>query len=334
VHPVFTLAASGSEDGTIKLWDHESGEYIRTLKGHTRPVNALAFTPTGSHLASSSSDLSIKLWDLSTYTCTRTLRGHDHTISAVKFIPVPLVNGPSSSKAEAAAGETSSSTRGIDTEVAGSSYLVSASRDFTVKLWDLETGFCTQTISDHFDWVRCIAIRESDGARMATSGNDLVIFVYDVTTTERRKIAELRGHEHVVEALSFVVSSSSATTDNQNTKITPSERKHLDTVNDYIASGGRDKTVRLWSLATSQCLAVFKAHENWVRAIVLHPSGNYIISAGDDRSIRVLDINSNRCLRTIENAHSHFVTSIAMHHTLPILVSGGVDQTVRCWTLD
>lgn len=192
---------------------------------------------------------------------------------------MPLVNGPLSSKAEAAAGETSSSTRGIDTDVAGSSYLVSASRDFTVKLWDLETGFCTQTISDHFDWVRCIAIRESDGARMATSGNDLVIFVYDVTTTDRKKIAELRGHEHVVETLSFVVSSSSAVTNNQNNnKITPSEKKHLDTVNDYIASGGRDKTVRLWSLATSQCIMVFKAHENWVRSIVLHPSGNIFLT--------------------------------------------------------
>jgi platelet-activating factor acetylhydrolase IB subunit alpha len=34
-HPQYTQLASSSEDGTIKLWDFENGEYERTLKGHT-----------------------------------------------------------------------------------------------------------------------------------------------------------------------------------------------------------------------------------------------------------------------------------------------------------
>lgn len=78
----------------------------------------------------------------------------------------------------------------------------------------------------------------------------------------------------------------------------------------------------------------FRAHENWVRSVLVHPSGNYILSCGDDRTIRVFDIKANRCLRTMEDAHPHFVTSLAMHCTLPILVSGGVDHTVKCWQLD
>lgn len=32
-HPVYTLLVSASEDATIKLWDYESGEFERTLKG-------------------------------------------------------------------------------------------------------------------------------------------------------------------------------------------------------------------------------------------------------------------------------------------------------------
>jgi platelet-activating factor acetylhydrolase IB subunit alpha len=331
VHPVFTVAVSGSEDGTIKLWDHESSEYLRTLKGHTSTVNSLSFTPTGSHLVSASSDLSIKLWDFSTYTCVRTLRGHDHTISAVKFIPLPSVVVKAPNNESIGSPGNNANNTGIDLSVAGSSFMASASRDQTVKIWDLETGFCDQTISDHSDWVRCIGVRDSDGSLMATSGNDTVIYVYDTTTKDRKKIAELRGHQHVVESLSFIVSPNDSENKNKNTQ---SEQKHVDSCKDYIASGGRDRSVRLWSIATSQCLAVFEYHENWVRGVLIHPSGNFIISAGDDRTIRVMDIKSNRCLRTIENAHSHFVTSIAMHHTLPILVSGGVDQTVRCWALD
>ena len=35
IHPVYSQVASSSEDASIKLWDYESGEYERSLKGHT-----------------------------------------------------------------------------------------------------------------------------------------------------------------------------------------------------------------------------------------------------------------------------------------------------------
>jgi len=339
IHPLFTVVMSGSEDGTIKVWDHESGEYIRTLKGHTNTVNCLAFTPTGTHLASASSDLSIKLWEFATYTCVRTLRGHDHTISAIRFIPSPasvLTLEQSVENGTASGENTSSSATGIDVSSASSSTLVSASRDQTVKFWDLESGFCDHTLSDHSDWVRCIAVRESDGDIIATSGNDQTIYVYNLNEN-RRKIAELRGHTHVIESISFVsamtpVETAGVKTSTGNNK--SSTEQKLETIKNYIASGGRDRSVRLWNIVTEECLFVFEYHENWVKSVILHPSGDYIISAGDDRSIRVMDIKNKRCLRTIKDAHPHFVTSMAMHHTLPILVSGSVDQTIKCWLLD
>jgi platelet-activating factor acetylhydrolase IB subunit alpha len=323
LHPKFTTAASGSEDGTIKLWDHESGEYQRTLKGHTNNVHSVDFTPSGSHLVSCSSDLSIKIWDLSTYTCIRTLRGHDHTISAVKFIP--LASNDSSDIADGVKVTDASST-GINSNTTGCQFLVSASRDNSVKFWDVETGFCDATLNYHNDWVRCLAVRTMDGEIVASAGNDQTIHVCK-STGSREKIATLNGHEHVVECLAFV------------TVPAPSEKKEIklenkDTVKDYLVSGGRDRTVRLWNIVTQECLSVFKYHENWVRSIALHPSGKYILSTGDDRSIRILDIKSNRCIRTLDDAHSHFITSLAIHHTLPIMVTGSVDQTVRCWQLD
>ena len=37
-HPIFTTMISASEDASIKLWDFETGDYERTLKGHTDSV--------------------------------------------------------------------------------------------------------------------------------------------------------------------------------------------------------------------------------------------------------------------------------------------------------
>lgn len=384
LHPIYTLAASGSEDGTIKLWDHESGDYLRTLRGHTNVVTSVDFCPKGGgYLVSCSTDLSIKVWDVKdNFVCVRTLRGHDHTISCVRFVPPPLgavfleggkIGERGGGGAEAAAGGGGSGA--IDPAEAGAKFIVSASRDNTVKFWDLETGFCDHTIEDHSDWVRCIAVRaasevvskgvgganagggaaggeasdpasEGSGAGrsltsnlalVATSGNDRNIYVYDAND-KRAKVAELRGHDHVVEALSFLCSSAlpqKAKHATPSSKLANNANDATSNTWDYLASASRDRTVRLWTVANGgSCLSVFRAHENWVRGVVLHPSGNHILSCGDDRSIRVFDVKANRCLRTIEDAHAHFVTAIAMHPTLPIMVSGGVDHVVKCWQLD
>jgi WD40 repeat protein len=60
----------------------------------------------------------------------------------------------------------------------------------------------------------------------------------------------------------------------------------------HLVSGGRDKTVRVWSLHTGQCVYTFSDHSNWVRQVCFHPAsvGGYVLSCSDDRSVRVFDL--------------------------------------------
>jgi WD40 repeat protein len=58
------VLASGSTDGTVRLWDPASGALLHTLKGYTDWADTLAFSPDGRVLTSGSQDCTVRLWGI------------------------------------------------------------------------------------------------------------------------------------------------------------------------------------------------------------------------------------------------------------------------------
>ena len=54
---------------------------------HTKPINAVAFSPDTSWLASAANDDTIKIWDISTGYLLRTLYGHSSNVNALAVCP-------------------------------------------------------------------------------------------------------------------------------------------------------------------------------------------------------------------------------------------------------
>ena len=93
----------------------------------------------------------------------------------------------------------------------------------------------------------------------------------------------------------------------------------------FVATGSRDKTIKIWDALTGQCLWTFVSsrhcivhsilycsqvgHDNWVRSLAFHPCGKYLLSAADDKSVRIWELKTGRCVKKIE-AHDQFVASV------------------------
>lgn len=60
--PDGTVLAAGYQDGTVRLWNMDTGEQLTVLEGHKDRVVSLAFSPDGTLLASGGTDGTVRLW--------------------------------------------------------------------------------------------------------------------------------------------------------------------------------------------------------------------------------------------------------------------------------
>jgi hypothetical protein len=239
------LLASGSEDGTIMLWDVATGTQLRSLNGRGIEVLSVAFSPDGTLLASansssssdSSTDNTINLWDVSTGTLLRSLRGHSSSVHSVTFSPDgKLVASGSSDKTiklwDISTGILIRSLEGHSNLVDSvtfspdSKLLATGSEDGTVKLWDVMTGTQLRSLDGNSGWYHPV-IFSPDGKLLASSSNDGSIKLWDVSTGVQLYSLNTQGFR----SLAF----------NADGKL--------------LMTGSKDATTKLWDTSTGKEIA-------------------------------------------------------------------------------
>jgi WD40 repeat protein len=78
--------ASGGRDQTVRVWNAGTGEERAVLRGHTKPVSEVSFSPDGQRLASAGKDGSVRIWSLAGG-APLVLRGHEGGARAIAFSP-------------------------------------------------------------------------------------------------------------------------------------------------------------------------------------------------------------------------------------------------------
>ena len=82
-----SLALSGSDDRTVRLWEVATGRALSVLEGHSNSVVGVAFSTDGRLALSGSIDNTLRVWEVATSRPVRLLEGHSNSVWSVAFSP-------------------------------------------------------------------------------------------------------------------------------------------------------------------------------------------------------------------------------------------------------
>ncbi|MET7604899.1 NB-ARC domain-containing protein, partial [Streptomyces avermitilis] len=225
--------ATGSLDGTVRIWDRASGNCIATLIGHRGQVLSVAIAADGAWFATGGVDGTVRIWDRASGTCTAppieqrgavpsvALATDGTWLATASLDEVRIWDRASGTCTATLTGHTS-----LVRSVAiapGGVWFATASDDWTVRIWDRASGTCTATLTGHTDGVNSVAIAR-DGTWLATVSDDSTVRIWD--RASGTCTATLTGHTHRVNSVAIARDGT------------------------WLATVSDDSTVRIWDRAS------------------------------------------------------------------------------------
>jgi WD40 repeat protein len=277
--------ASGSADGTLRIYDEVSRRLLRSFVGHTRLVSSIAFSPDSLLAASGSYDHTIKLWNVADGMLVRTLTGHTDLVWSIAFSP-------------------------------DGHRIVSGSEDHTIRIWNLDSNTPPETISTTSPISR-VAVSPDGRTILALNKYDKSVLLWDVgskqiagvLSTDTTEVSNIRPRSMTLsqdgEILIVPAADGSAIAvwdfPNRRLKqILPIFHEGREIGSLAISPDGSRIAVgdvftgvlSVWDLRQGRLLVTLSGHNGGVTSLAWTPDGTRLVSSSTDRTVRVWDSRS------------------------------------------
>lgn len=305
-----TLAVA-SNNTQLRLYKLDTQDHdVVLVDGHRDMVLSLDTSPDRAWLVSGSKDRTARVWtrvsdDRDGWVCLGVCEGHAESVGSVAFARQ-------------------------NTGSPGAPFVVTASQDRTVKLWDLTplTSASRQTklaslltLKIHDKDINSIDLAPNNGL-LVSGSQDRTARVFRLhyqapskanqhkASASLESLATCKGHKRGVWSVQF----------------SPAEQA--------FATASSDQTVRLWSLKDFSCVRVFEGHTGSVLRLRFLPGGAQIASSGNDGLVKVWNVRDEACAATID-AHEDKIWALTVRpetvDTPLQIISGAADSTITLW---
>jgi twitching motility protein PilT len=290
-------------------------EQVKTLSGHGRDVNAVAFSRDDSLLASGGGDHTVRLWGVGAQELLHTM-DHGEWVNDVAFVPsgqaVASVARDGSLKIwnvktgqlfgaiQAHPKNATSLTFSPD-----STRVVLGSGDGVIRVFNLREKKMEGWFNAHTGWVWHLAFT-SLGDRLLSTGADHFARVWRLGSKDKPVVLE--GHTDEVLYASF----------------SPDDR--------FVVTSAKDGTVIFWESESGRLIYSFQAHEGAVNAVNFSPDGIHLATAGADKTVRIWQAESGQLMREVIAGYDYIAESVFSHDGTRVASCGG-DGSVKIWEL-
>lgn len=250
--------AGCGEDRTIYIVDVDNGKLLQSLKGHESNILSVKFSPDGENVASGGgADRSVRIWNLKEFaqSLDNNLISHQEQIEKYAFSPCE-------------------------------EYLVTASRDGSVGLWNTQNGKLIKQIIAHEKSARAVCFSPC-GQKIATVSLDKTLKIWN---TNLELLTVIEDHTNAVNAVTYSDSGR------------------------MIATAGADKKIIVRESEKYQKLHTLEGHERTIYDVAFNHNEDKLVSCGKDGTTKVWDLKNGTIIAEKKVSEDILTTAFSLEN--------------------
>nr|XP_036226005.1 NACHT domain- and WD repeat-containing protein 1 isoform X1 [Bactrocera oleae]XP_036226006.1 NACHT domain- and WD repeat-containing protein 1 isoform X1 [Bactrocera oleae] len=233
--------ATGADDRTVNVWNLALGEVTNSFKGHNASVCCVVVLMDSRRIISTDRDSMMYVWLAEGGNLLQTIQGPYKFLAATNNMKFAVsTNGDNTLKIWSLTREDEKYTVSHSDEItcftitADSLYIITGSRDMSLKVWQATGGKLAQVLVGHTDAVNCVAVSVTNKTQVISGSKDTNLIIWDLHTGE--ELHTLAGH--LAPVLGVRVSADGST----------------------AISGSDDKTLIVWETKRGLALTSLQMH--------------------------------------------------------------------------